>query len=385
MNPDLESAGALISASLVANEIDSTSAGAAAHAHAGPCLNCGAQLSGNYCQLCGQSAHLHRSLWHLCEEFLHGVLHFDAKGFRTLPLLIARPGVLTRRYIDGQRARYVSPMALFLFCIFLMYFVFSLVASGDRPPLSPTGDGAVNAQNTKVATAEMEKARAEVDAEVSKAKAALEAAETSGNGVAAAREALSSANLSKRVLDFSTTAATGALSLSADQSKNDDVKLPDFANWQDKLIEKARPHIHEPGTQGKIYRAMYNPDLTLYKLKNTAYKFSFMLIPISLPFLWLLFIFKRGVVVYDHAIFALYSLSFMSLLFTLCALMAELHLGGAIAIAVIFVPPLHMFLQLRDTYGLGIFSALWRTCALMCVCGTVFLLFLVFIVAMTLH
>jgi hypothetical protein len=39
----------------------------------------------------------------------------DAKGYRTLPLLIARPGVLTRRYIDRQRTRYVSPLALFLF------------------------------------------------------------------------------------------------------------------------------------------------------------------------------------------------------------------------------------------------------------------------------
>src|SRR5439155_7755576 len=59
-----------------------------------------------------QAAHLHRSLWHLGEELLHGLLHFDAKGWRTLPLLIGRPGLLTRRYIDGQRARYVSPLAL---------------------------------------------------------------------------------------------------------------------------------------------------------------------------------------------------------------------------------------------------------------------------------
>ena len=36
---------------------------------------------------------------------LHGVLHFEGKIWHTLPLLAWRPGELTRRYIDGQRAQ----------------------------------------------------------------------------------------------------------------------------------------------------------------------------------------------------------------------------------------------------------------------------------------
>ena len=35
-------------------------------------------------------------------------------------------GELTRRYIDGQRARFVSPIALFLFCVFLTFAVMGL-------------------------------------------------------------------------------------------------------------------------------------------------------------------------------------------------------------------------------------------------------------------
>jgi hypothetical protein len=53
-------------------------------------------------------------LLHLTEEVLHGVLHFETKGWRTLPLLVARPGLLTRRYIDGQRTRYVPPLHMFV-------------------------------------------------------------------------------------------------------------------------------------------------------------------------------------------------------------------------------------------------------------------------------
>ena len=49
------------------------------------------------------------ALWH---DLAHGVLHLDGKIWRTLPLLAWRPGELTRRYIEGERARFVSPMAL---------------------------------------------------------------------------------------------------------------------------------------------------------------------------------------------------------------------------------------------------------------------------------
>jgi hypothetical protein len=37
------------------------------------------------------------------------------------------PGQLTRRYIEGERARFVSPVALFLFSVFLMFAVFSSI------------------------------------------------------------------------------------------------------------------------------------------------------------------------------------------------------------------------------------------------------------------
>src|SRR5882757_4805582 len=136
MSNEIEAAGALVTAGLAAHEIETANSGTglpqkdAAHAQDhGTCRNCGAALSGAYCHACGQAAHIHRSLLHLAEEVLHGVLHFDAKGWRTLPLLLFRPGLLTRRYIDGQRMRYVSPLALFLFTVFLMFFVFSLTTS----------------------------------------------------------------------------------------------------------------------------------------------------------------------------------------------------------------------------------------------------------------
>jgi hypothetical protein len=82
-------------------------------------------------------------------------------------------------------------------------------------------------------------------------------------------------------------------------------------------------------------------------------------------------------------VFSLYSLSFMSLLFIVIALASTLHAEGAAAAMLLVVPPLHMAMQLRETYRLGWFSTAWRTLALLTVSAIVLALFLLFIVVMT--
>jgi hypothetical protein len=54
-------------------------------------------------------------------------------------------------------------------------------------------------------------------------------------------------------------------------------------------------------------RPIASPDLALYKIRQAAYKFSFLLVPISVPFIALLFLWKRGVTVYDHVVYTLYA------------------------------------------------------------------------------
>jgi hypothetical protein len=401
MNPDFPEVGTLVSAGLAAKELDAISVpdrhGGESGTHHS-CMNCGTALSASYCGSCGQPAHLHRSLWHLSEEFLHGVLHFDTKGVRTAPLLIFRPGLLTRRYIDGQRTRYVSPMALFLFCIFLMYFAFSLAAEGNSHNVKVKAEDAVTAKT------DLAKAQQEADEDVAKATTKLEQLKKAGADVSEAQQELAEAQFAKKMAAASGAIASAAIDLGSRSAAEarpgqaqpatpnaGDTSVGTYTavgsgTWQEKLEAKAKPHVADPGIKGKIYRALVNPDLAVYKLKSTAYKFSFMLIPISLPFLWLMFFWKRGVSMYDHGVFALYSLSFMSLLFTAAALMAMMRVSSSVvAMCIIFVPPVHMFAQLRGTYALGLFSALWRTIALLCICGTAFVLFLLFVVAMTLH
>ena len=374
MNLEFEPAGALVTATLAASAIEADGPAAAARAHAvANCANCGTALSGSFCHACGQRAHVHRSLLHLGEEFLHGLLHFDAKAWRTLPMLVARPGKLTRDYIDGHRTRFVSPLALFLFMVFFMFFVVSSVSRS-------TLDAAPASIRSTSGGLEKEVAMAKVRLVAAEAK--LAGARAKGMGVEAAQEDVDDASSdlkeeedALRLANSATataTAATGKAAAAATEAKSEHGDITDPSiNTGNASIDSAIRH------------AIKNPELTLYKLKNAASKFSFLLVPISLPFLWLMFFWKRGVTMYDHAVFSLYSLSFMALLVVTLSLLKMAGLKPLVMWLVFLAPPIHMFAQLRGTYSLSFSSTLWRTVALLCTCVTVFILYLLFILVMS--
>jgi hypothetical protein len=365
MNLEFEPAGALLTATLAASEIERESGHAEAHVPA-TCANCRTPLIGSFCHACGQRAHVHRSLLHFGEEFLHGLLHFDAKAWRTLPMLVAKPGKLTREYIDGKRTRYVSPLALFLFMVFFMFFVVSSVSrtsvEGAPPSITyPTGG--------------LEKAIAKTKLKLAKAEAKVAAARARGEGVSEAQASADAARSDVKdgegALKLITAGAGNVVAAAgaagAEHADKDDVSV----------------NTGIPAVDTAIRHAIKNPEFTLYKLKNAASKFSFLLVPISLPFLWLMFFWKPGVTMYDHAVFALYSLSFMALLVVVLSLLKMAGLKPLVVALLFMAPPLHMFLQLRGAYSLGFGSTLWRTLVLLCVSATVFGLYLLLILVMS--
>src|SRR6185369_11079313 len=114
-----------------------------------------------------------------------------------------------------------------------------------------------------------------------------------------------------------------------------------------------------PGLADAVNKARKNPELVAYKLKTNAYKFSWLIIPLSVPFVWLLFPFNRRFRLYDHTVFVTYSLCFMMLLVVAGAL---LQAGGVTALAGLLwlIPPFHMYRQLKGAYALSTGGALWR-------------------------
>ena len=393
MTMNVEGAGDVLAGAVVAEALskDGPAHARAKHAAGGACANCGTTLQGAFCHRCGQTAHVHSSLLHLAEEFLHGLLHFETKAWRTIPMLLFRPGKLTRGYIDGQRMRYVSPLALLLFLLFLMFFVFSLTRS--------TGPVTIDLNPAQIARAEK----------------ALEANRARLGALVAQRDALPAGDVARRVieseigerrveiatleqalvfLDPQQPAANPEAARAAAQKLRSTVAhylpwlaVPAIEGRIDRELEGASGPMLQidgvdalPGFERKLAHALENKELALYKIKGAAAKFAFLLMPISLPFLWLLFVFRRRFGMFDHAVFSLYSLSAMSLLMMAVAVCGYFGLGGLAALLATVVPPLHMFAQLRGTYALGRFAAAWRTVALLCIAGCSILVYSLLIV-----
>jgi hypothetical protein len=102
--------------------------------HRSHCQNCGALLTGPYCAQCGQhDVDYNRSFWHIVEDALEGLLHFDGKFFRSARYIFTRPGFLTTEFIAGRRARYANPVRFYVFASFLFFAVSVLVGQRSAP------------------------------------------------------------------------------------------------------------------------------------------------------------------------------------------------------------------------------------------------------------
>ena len=100
------------------------------------CLNCGAAESGAYCPACGQrNSDLQAPIGELLGEVVEESLGFDSRLRHTLPLFLARPGALTREYNAGRRARYTSPLKLYLVASVLFF----LAAARGHPGVVQIG------------------------------------------------------------------------------------------------------------------------------------------------------------------------------------------------------------------------------------------------------
>lgn len=346
---EFEAAGEIVTGGLLGRAIEPQAGEGHAQGHA-MCLNCGTALIDSHCHRCGQLGHLHRSLAAIGHEIVHGVFHFEGKFWRTLPLLVWRPGDLTRRYIAGERARFVSPMAIFLFSIFAMFAVFSF--AGISPPTDMRG---VNAYPLAAVKSEREQVVKQRERAIGKRNDPKSDADDKAEAV-------------KDIADAD--ARLKGLDAAAKELKEDPVEVKvAHTGWYtlDHGLEKWQQ----------------NPSLMVYKLQSSIYKFSWLLIPLSLPFLWLLFFWKREYKLYDHAIFIIYSISFMSLLFITITVAAKLGVpSNWLGAAGLFIPFFHITRQLQQAYRLRWWSALLRALVLTQFIAIVMALFLLILVAM---
>jgi hypothetical protein len=342
MSGGIGSLGEIVSGTLLAGAVEPDT-GSTHSNGGGVCLNCKGALIGPHCHQCGQSAHIHRTLVAFWHDFAHSILHFEGKIWRTLPLLAFHPGQLTRRYVHGERARFISPIALFLFSVFLMFSVFSFVGGSSQT------DATQQAKRTAAAT-ELKKSAADLQ----KAAADLQTARAGApNGPLNTKD--------QALQSFVAGVKSGS---STDQTEFNDV------------IKRAQIHVNVGVPEwnkiltDQAMKARENPELLFLKVEQGAHKYSWIIIPLSAPFLWLTFCWRRDVKMYDHIVFITYSVCFMMLLFVMMVLLKPLHVPRMIRVPFALfgffaAPPLHIYKQLKGAYLLSRWGALWRTGAML--------------------
>ncbi|HEX6164000.1 MAG TPA: DUF3667 domain-containing protein [Vicinamibacterales bacterium] len=124
------------------------------------CLNCGEPLHGAFCAACGQRAvPADPTVKEIAGDAWHELSGYDGRIAGTFRALL-RPGRLTLEYLQGRRARYVSPIRLYLI-VSLIYFLVAAAApetaGGLRVELvQPDGSPSMSAEDRAKALKDLE-------------------------------------------------------------------------------------------------------------------------------------------------------------------------------------------------------------------------------------
>jgi hypothetical protein len=244
-------------------------------------------------------------------------------------------------------------MAIFLFSIFTMFAVFQILGMSPSPDLNSD-----ERQAPRRAPADARK-----DVVEQRQEAIKERDERAADDPRRARYVEQIAEADKELQNLNLAA----------KALHDAGEEPDIVNvntgW----------HALDHG----IEKWKKNPALMIYKLQSSIYKFSWLLIPLSLPFVWLLFFWKRQYKLYDHTVFITYSIAFMSLLFILLTVAGA---GGAttktLGTVGLVVPFIHMTRQMKQAYALRWRSAILRSVIMSFFILIILMLFLALLVLM---
>ncbi|MES1203712.1 MAG: DUF3667 domain-containing protein, partial [Pseudomonadota bacterium] len=92
------------------------------------CPSCEQARSTPFCSQCGERKLPANDLTvrDLVEQVWGAVSNLDARLFRSVKLLLLRPGDLTVAYLSGRRRRYLGPVSLFFFANAVFFAVQSL-------------------------------------------------------------------------------------------------------------------------------------------------------------------------------------------------------------------------------------------------------------------
>jgi hypothetical protein len=98
------------------------------------CLNCHHPLdiSDRYCPNCSQLNTTKRLAFNdFFNEFFAGIFAYDSRVYRTLGVMLFKPGKISKDYIEGKRVRYANPYRFYLSASIIFFLAWSFTHDFD--------------------------------------------------------------------------------------------------------------------------------------------------------------------------------------------------------------------------------------------------------------
>jgi uncharacterized membrane protein len=273
------------------------------------CLNCGTEVAGRFCQQCGQeNVEVKESFFQLLRHFLEDLMHFDGKLWKTLKLLLFKPGSLTKLYIEGKRASYIHPIRMYLF-ISAVFFLFMF--TGDAPEMQ-------------------EKSQANP---------------TQAKDFASGFQDGLDLDLTEDSVKYKSIAEYNSAQQKLPESKRD--------NWIDAVVKKKGIELNEKynGDKLKIGKAL------IEKFENYFSRMLYISLPIFAFFIWVLYRRNKNHYFVDHVIFsihiycAFYILLFVAQMITTVKDFFTDQPVGVIAFIVAFSLFFYLYISLKNHFN----------------------------------
>jgi hypothetical protein len=340
------------------------------------CANCGAELLGPHCHVCGQPVKgMIRPLSSMLSDVADTVLNIDSRIFRTLIPLYFQPGFLSNEYFAGRRVRYVTPFRLYFFLSIAAFLLMQASLDSFDLPKDVVHMDAGDKISAATTTQQVQEQRDAALADLDKAKSDLPgvAAKEIDKGAEAIRKhADQRLQYLKSVDDAKARGEKPPPAPAADNNGPDfnletwDAKaspirigwLPDFVNAK---LTQIGGHMAE-----NLPRIRKNPKPFLLGAFSALPEVLFVLMPLFALLLKSFYLFKRRLYM-EHLIVALHSHSFVFvslLLLTLAGLARSWAHTTAIWLVaplgwLIFVMawwlPIYLFLMQKKVYRQGWF------------------------------
>lgn len=320
----------------------------------GPCANCGAELQGHFCHVCGQNADTHkRSIRHLIWEALEATFELDGRLLRTVPALFFRPGGLARDYIEGRVVRHVPPFRTFL--VALLLFIFAAEHATHEETLAEQHRKAVQA----AALATPQGRAAEVTR--IRAEAAKALAEERHDAASDRADSLKDPDEKRDRIEASYARKTARAQTRYGQAlqRADRVArgLPAAEpEATDTTGSKPADGWFKPG----IKKAVANPDYYWTVVFAWAQRLAVILLPIVGLSLALVYRRRKDVFLYDHLLVAMNLLSFTFLTNALGLVLPFAAMPYWFGLVALWTP-INLFQTLRGAYGSSILGAILKT------------------------